>query len=62
MARNDPFWLNARFTGGNCPKCSKEHRKGDRVFFYPVSRRAFCADCGKHAEQDFRMHSEADSF
>ena len=51
---NDPRKIRARF-GSKCPKCGKQIRKGDEIFYYPSERRAYCMsdDCGAQMERDF---------
>lgn len=53
MARNDPFWMTARYSGGNCPRCQHAHRRGERIFYYPLCHSAYCEICGKDAAADF---------
>lgn len=51
--RGDPFWMKAKFSS-QCAKCKKPIEKGTEIFFYPKGKKAYCAVCGKTAEQDFR--------
>ena len=48
----DPFWLNAKF-GSTCKKCMKMIKTGDKIFYYPSTKSAYCSECGKYAEKDF---------
>ena len=48
----DPFWLNAKY-GSYCKKCNKQIKTGDKIFYYPITKSAYCTECGKHAERDF---------
>lgn len=55
----DPHWMDARFDS-ECGKkdCNEQIKKGDRIFFYPVTRTALGSRCG-HAEEasaDFEAH------
>lgn len=57
----DPHWLPARFDG-LCKKCGKKVKKGDRIFYYPKGKSAYCETCGKLAEKDFRNMTEAEDY
>jgi ribosomal protein L44E len=59
--RGDPYWLNARFDSF-CKKCNKKIKKGSKIFYYPRSKSAYCEECGKHAEKDFRNMAEAEDY
>jgi hypothetical protein len=59
--RGDPFWLSAKYEG-NCSRCQKAIYIGNRIFYYPRSKKAYCEGCGKTAEQDFLNMSEMDRF
>lgn len=50
----DPYWLTARF-GGNCSRCQRPVKKGDRIFYYPKGKTVLCdgADCGQEASAEF---------
>lgn len=52
--RNDPRQITARFAG-KCshPGCTAPVSAGDRVTYYPATRRVFGATCG-HGEQAIR--------
>jgi hypothetical protein len=51
--RNDPFWLKAKYPS-ECVKCHAVIAKGSEFYFYPIGKRAYCGECGKVAEGDFR--------
>jgi hypothetical protein len=51
MASGDPYWLNARFTS-KC-SCGASIRKGDRIFYYPKSKKALCTSCGERESAKF---------
>ena len=44
----DPHWLAARFPG-QCRKCGAAIRKGDRIYYHPLTRTVLCAACGEPA-------------
>ncbi len=48
----DPHWLNAKF-GSYCKKCNKTIKTGDKIFYYPATKSAYCELCGSYAEKDF---------
>jgi len=48
----DPHWLSAKF-GSSCKKCGNHIKTGDRIFYYPSTKSAYCEICGKSAERDF---------
>lgn len=58
MARSsysrDPYWLTARYPGA-CAKCSAPISRGDRAFYYPLTRTMYGAacGCGETADRDF---------
>jgi hypothetical protein len=59
---NDPYWLTARFNS-DCAKCHKHIKKGDRIFYYPNGRKAYCEDpCGKEASADFEAAAQDEAF
>lgn len=43
--RNDPRWITARFAS-SCGKCGGTITKGERIFYYPATKRALGAKCG----------------
>ncbi len=58
----DPFWLNAKY-GGKCSKCQKEFNKGDKVFYYPLTKDIFFDDCANAASRDFNsLASDEDMY
>lgn len=55
MARNDPYWMNARRSGPCGGKnCTDQVKPGDRIFFYPLGRTALVGPCADVAAADFR--------
>ena len=48
----DPHWLNAKF-GSYCKKCNKSIKTGEKIFYYPATKSAYCEICGSYAEKDF---------
>ena len=53
MARNDPYWLTAKYSSGQCPRCNHQHRRGERIYYYPLTHSAYCQPCGEDAARDF---------
>jgi hypothetical protein len=50
---NDPRWINARFPG-RCKECGRAIKRGDRAYYYPLTKSILCAEpCGAAAERDF---------
>lgn len=56
--RQDPRWITARFASV-CGKsgCDSRITKGERIFYYPASKTAYCASCGDAAARDFEAQS-----
>lgn len=51
---NDPYWLNARFNSICAGKnCNNTIKKGEKIFYYPIGKKAYCTICGQTCEQDF---------
>ncbi len=54
MRRNyyskDPRWIRAKYPG-RC-RCGRTVKPGDRAFYYPISRKLVCRDCGRTAEME----------
>ena len=52
--KQDPRWIEARFSS-TCPKCGRGIREGDRIFYYPSDKKAYCDgdDCGSQMSRDF---------
>jgi endogenous inhibitor of DNA gyrase (YacG/DUF329 family) len=46
---NDPKQMTAKFNS-TCPTCQKRIKKGDNIYYWPIEKKAYCADCG---EKDF---------
>jgi len=57
---SDPYWLAARF--GSVCTCGKAIRKGDRIFYFPKGKRAFCEPCGKVEERGIIAERSMDRF
>lgn len=55
MRNRDPFWMFARFAS-ECPKCHGKIKKGDSIFYYPLTRSVLCKgeNCGAQASRDFQ--------
>lgn len=43
--RNDPRWLTAKFAS-TCT-CGMRIAKGDEIYYYPLTRKAVCQECGQ---------------
>ncbi len=58
----DPRWLTARFDS-KCAKCARVIRRGERIFYYPNGRKAYCdgPECGSQYSAEFAaaVHDEA---
>jgi len=50
--RGDPLWITAKYHG-KCSKCGTPFQRGDRVFYYPISRKIYAGDCAQRAADDF---------
>lgn len=50
----DPRWINVRFKG-ECVRCRRAIRTGERAFYYPEDRSLYCAaeQCGGAASREF---------
>jgi hypothetical protein len=50
----DPYWTEARFDS-DCTRCGRRIKKGERIFYYPNGRKAYCADdgCGQDCSREF---------
>ena len=50
----DPYWTTARFVG-HCRVCGQPIKKGERIFYYPNSKRASCGGdgCGHKEHREF---------
>lgn len=57
---NDPYWLNARFA--SVCGCGVQIKRGDRIFYYPKSKKAVCEKCGRLGEGDLRAERSMDAF
>lgn len=57
MRRNiprDPYWTTARYSG-ECRRCKAPIKRGDRIWWYPNGRAAYCAAdaCGQACSAEF---------
>ena len=59
--KNDPYWLNARFAS-KCAKCSKVISRGERVFYYPLGKKAYCETCGQPMALEFALSVQDEGF
>jgi hypothetical protein len=52
--RRDPRWLTARFASA-CACGDRSHRieRGERVFYYPIGKRAYVGACAERNARDF---------
>ena len=50
----DPHWIAVRFEG-ECVRCKRPIRPGERAFYYPECRSLCCeaAECGRAASREF---------
>lgn len=50
----DPYWTTARFDS-DCAGCKRRIKRGERIFYYPNGRKAYCgADaCGQACSAEF---------
>jgi hypothetical protein len=50
----DPRWINVKFDG-ECARCERPVRCGERAFYYPEDRSLYCGgeECGKAASREF---------
>ena len=40
----NPRWIEARFASTG--RCGHSIRKGERIYYYPSAKSAYCAKCG----------------
>ena len=59
MAKNDPYFLKARFKSV-CPETGKVIEKGDECVYFPIGRKAYHVD-SKNAE-DVRAMKISDAW
>lgn len=59
-ARNDPYWMVARYPGKD--KNGKPFRKGDRVFYYPLTKTFLTGSEAEAASRDFDAHAFDEDF
>lgn len=59
--KNDPKWIRAKFRG-KCCRCHAEIKKGDLIYWYPLSRAVYCdgADCGVSESRSFESSAMDD--
>jgi hypothetical protein len=58
--RNDPSWIEAKFAS-KC-KCGNEIKKGERIYYYPLTRTALCPKCSEAAEREFQACKADEDF
>ena len=51
MARNDPYWTTARFNSKDAN--GKPVKKGDRIFYYPLTRVVLTGAEAEKASNEF---------
>lgn len=51
---SDPYWCTAKYKG-RCAGCNKPFNRGERIFYYPRTRKPFAENCGcgQGCERDF---------
>lgn len=49
--KSDPYWITARFE--SLCKCGEKVKRGDLVFYYPLSRTVLCPKCSIPAAREF---------
>jgi hypothetical protein len=59
-ARNDPYWMTARYPGRD--HNGKPFRKGDRVFYYPLTKTILTGPEAEAASRDFESHAFDEDF
>jgi hypothetical protein len=58
--RNDPRWIDAKFSS-SC-NCGNMIKKGERIFYYPLTKTAMCKTCSEKADQEFREMAQDEEF
>ena len=48
----DPYWTTARFNS-TC-RCGKAIKRGDRIFYRPNGKVAYCEECGQSEQCQFQ--------
>lgn len=43
----DPRWIPFSKYANDCPGCRERIAAGSRIFYYPMSRTAYCRSCGE---------------
>ena len=51
MAKGDPFWTHARFASTDANGLPV--RKGDRIFYYPRTRKVLSGEAAEQASREF---------
>ena len=54
--RDDPHWIRARFRS-QCAQCGSTVNKGDELWYYPKSKRAYCQECGSGMSAAFEAEA-----
>jgi len=57
----DPYWLQARFAS-KCRKCGAQIKRGERIFYYPIEKTAYCEKCGQAASAEFDAAAMDEAF
>jgi len=58
---NDPFMMQAKFSC-SCPDCKKAIKKGDIIIYVPLSRKAYCEQCGEPVMRSLQAEKSMDNF
>jgi len=53
MAKNDPFWLKAKYSGVD--KNGNKFERGTPIFYYPLGRVILAGDDAKAASSEFEL-------
>jgi len=58
--RNDPRWITTKFPGKD--KNGVPFKRGDRVFYYPMTKTILAGDAAEQASADFEAASFDEDF
>jgi hypothetical protein len=58
--QGDPFWLTAKFASTG--RCGHEIKRGDRIFYYPKGKAAYCPQCSEARAADFNSAAADEDF
>jgi hypothetical protein len=55
---NDPRWIASKYSG-ICDKCHTETKPGERLFYFPRTKKYFCDSetCGRKEDRSFQSSS-----